>query len=109
MAIDAHSQSLKSDTSFGTPHAVDTVTAQHSNRIPALRRRCCQAEFSLVPLRNAIRKAIAVAGFDFASILQYHSVGAVFVERRAPFDSLQSDDACMVCEECVDPPTEKDT
>jgi hypothetical protein len=88
MAIRPYIQSLVSDTSLGAPDAVDAVAAQHSNRISASWCRRCQAELSLVPLRNAVCKGIAIASFDFARALQKHGVGAVFVERRASFDSL---------------------
>jgi hypothetical protein len=88
MAIRPYIQSLVSDASLGAPDAVDTVAAQHSNRISASRCSCCQAEFPLVPLRNAVRKFIFLAGFDFTRVLQDQGIRTVFVKRSTPFDSL---------------------
>ena len=102
-----HLQALISNSSLGTPDAVDAVTAQHSDWIPASRGSCREAKLASIPLWAAISECVSVAGFQFASILQDQSICAMFVERSTPFDGLESDNTSMMCKEGVNPPAVK--
>jgi hypothetical protein len=48
-----------------------------------------------------------MASFDFACIFQYKSICAVLVERGAAFHSFEPNNACVVGEECINPPAER--
>jgi hypothetical protein len=97
-------QALIPDTGFGSPYAVDAVAAQYTYWISARSRRCSESVPPLIALWDAIREALFGGGFDFASVLQDECICTVLVERGATFDSLEADDAGVMCEERVDPP-----
>jgi hypothetical protein len=81
------------------------VAAQYSNGISALWRSRRQAKLPFVAVRDTVCKLVYIAGFDLAACLEYNSIGTVLVECGAPFDSLESDDACIICVKCINPPT----
>jgi hypothetical protein len=98
-------QALISDTGLRSPYTADIVTAQYSNGVSTVWRSRSQAKLPFVTMRHTVCEMLSFTGFDFASCLEYNSIGTVFVECSAPFYSLEADDARMVCIESVDPPT----
>lgn len=100
-----HLQALVSNAGFGTPDAVDAMATKHADQISTSWRGSSEAVFALVPLWDSVCEGISFTGFNLTRIFQHQSIRAVLVECGATFNSLQADDACMMCEERVDPPT----
>lgn len=98
------SQALISHASLGAPDAVDAVTAQHSDWVSTFRCSCGETKLSFVALRDSVCKTILRNGIDFAKVFQDYGICTLFVKRGTTFNGLKSNYACVVCEECVNPP-----
>jgi hypothetical protein len=80
------------------------VTAKDSNGISALGCSRGESELTFVVLRDAVCKAFFGAGFDLARVLKQQSICTVLVVRRTTFACFETDNACMMGEERIDPP-----
>jgi hypothetical protein len=80
------------------------VTAKDSNGISALGCSRGESKLAFVVLRDPVCKVFFGAGLDLARVLKQQSICTVLVVRRTTFACFETDDACMMGEERIDPP-----
>jgi len=97
-------QSFISDTSLGSPDAIDTVTPKHSNGISALEGCGSETKLAFVILRNSVGELLLRGSFNFSSTFENDGVRTILVICRATFACFEPDDASVMSKERIDPP-----